>query len=1021
MTSPQKTDTDVAARRNLGALTLLVFLLMALAIGAAALILNLLTLQQPLQATRSAQLQTQAAQLQHSIESRSATAEHFAAALAALALSNWGDERAVRRLGQSVLEQLPANSAVVAAGIWSEPGRFTARRPRQSFYWTVSDDTSQTPTVREHQDYDDPDNISYHGEIWYQPTLRREAPGCFWTPRYTEPFLRRGVISCALPLRRNGELLGVASLVLDPQKIVSWTPDSWLMQSTGSPRYGLLLDQDQQLLSASGLDFKPGDNLAALAPQDENLGRLAVTLHTQNDARIQAQRKNQDDWDEQVAALVQSSRGLSRLQAEALLTRAVGTADAPPPRAQQLESSTGNVRSLALAGFGTLIIGESPPPRLAGMPADLLFSALSTAGALSLGLLLAWWFSRRTTIRPLHRILDQLALPPDDTIIDVRAHNEFSELAAQINARHERLRKLGMQQRLSPAGAAREVASAKPADTEDSQAELLDALPGSVVVTDTAGLVIDLNATALALLGQSRQQARGRNFDELFHLFDQRGKNRLTDLAKRAAAMGRRSERPLQAMLKTRSGQDLHVAISSAPTRNLAEDITGSLLILEDARNHSAPVSTRPVNNSDPLTGLLNRQAFDVDLAQRCEASRLGGEPPFSLLYLDVDAMHAINDRFGTEGGDEFLRQLSRLIQSDVGNGNPVYRLHGDRFAVILNTDDAAEAQVTCELLRADILSWGFQFKGKNQDVSASGSLIRVDERSGRAVDVLRLADELSEKAKTEGRGKIVTGQARSKRTERRDEKAWLKQIKRGLNEDRLHLSTQQLKALQRKADAGECFDTLLLLEDDEGFWNGAEIFMPVAERHELAAQLDQWMIEHIFRKLHDDRSLLDQIECCLISLSASSMQEPSFLDFVIEQFRDHQIPPAKVCFDLNERDVHSRLSTARDFCRTLKQAGCQMSLSGVTTRPSSYSLIKELPVDLVRFDTMMTRNAARDQADRLATESLHRIVQSLERKSAVVQIDSPELLRIVQGIGIDYAQGDAVARTTPILFQAQV
>jgi EAL domain-containing protein (putative c-di-GMP-specific phosphodiesterase class I) len=35
-----------------------------------------------------------------------------------------------------------------------------------------------------------------------------------------------------------------------------------------------------------------------------------------------------------------------------------------------------------------------------------------------------------------------------------------------------------------------------------------------------------------------------------------------------------------------------------------------------------------------------------------------------------------------------------------------------------------------------------------------------------------------------------------------------------------------------------------------------------------------------------------------------------------------------------------------------------------------------------------------------------------------VTQVNSPELLRIVQGIGINYAQGDAVARVTPILFQ---
>ncbi len=994
-------------------------LLLAIGFGATAFWFNQQHLEQPLAEKSAHLLEARQLRLQDQLEAIARNTVQFSLALNGLAVSHWGQEQSLRRMGAALMAKIPADSPIVAAGIWPEPRQFNPKRERSSLYWTLGAEAASRGG-RFHDDYNDPANISYHGEIWYTPARYYQGQGCFWSPRYLEAFLRKPVVACAVAVEIDGRFAGVTSLVLDLTKLSTALPQL----SSDAPFY-LLLDQQQAILSAAGIATAANDNLPALAQTDPRFGQVAVQLHQRGEALLTQARQADPNWAGVVKTLSESTRGLAQRQAELLLARL------RTPPAAQVQSLTiagskaapTDIRLSEVAELGTLLVGQFQPPLVNGIRRDWLVSAATSAGAIFLALLISFAWSQRLTLAPLHKLLEQLQRPAEDTRLEDSAPHEMGLLKQQLNARHERIRDL-LDQREFLGARGPKFQTVKTAEKPPAAAapwEILDAFSDALVVTDKTGKVEYLNTAAETLSGWKLTQARNLGFDEIFHILDRRGKSRLTDLAVRAVSAGRASERPLQTVFKTRSGHELPLAITSSPVRGENQAISSVLLILHDIRSNSATAAPEFLTQvRDPLTGCLNRAAFDAELASRCEATRLGGEPPFSMLYIDADRMQYINDAFGTQGGDEFLRQLARMIQTDVGESNPVYRLHGDKFAVLLATEDSAEAQVTAELLRADVQSGGFQWNNERRDVSITSSLLQIDSNSGRPVDILRAADELCQQAQAEGRGRVVSGQVKKKSGERRDDRSWLNNIKRGLTEAGFHLSTQQLSNLQRNADKGVIFDTLLLLEDDEGFWTGAPVFMPIAERYNLGLDLDRWTVQHVFDKLSQDVELTAEIDFCMISLSVNSLQTPVFLDFLMENFKDSGVPPHKICFDLKEQDVYSRLSVARDFCQAVTRAGCRMSLTNVSTRPSSYGLLKELPIHLVRFDPTLTRNADSDAVDRLATESLHRIVHSLGKQSLVTQINTPELLRIMQGIGVDYAQGDAIARSTPVMFQAQ-
>ena len=101
--------------------------------------------------------------------------------------------------------------------------------------------------------------------------------------------------------------------------------------------------------------------------------------------------------------------------------------------------------------------------------------------------------------------------------------------------------------------------------------------------------------------------------------------------------------------------------------------------------------------NTDALTGVANRRAFDLELARQVQSGT-----PFVLLMFDIDHFKRFNDDFGHQAGDEILREVGRLLRAEVRPRDFVARYGGEEFAILLPGGDAARAgQVGVRILGA--------------------------------------------------------------------------------------------------------------------------------------------------------------------------------------------------------------------------------------------------------------------------------------------------------------------------------
>jgi diguanylate cyclase len=107
--------------------------------------------------------------------------------------------------------------------------------------------------------------------------------------------------------------------------------------------------------------------------------------------------------------------------------------------------------------------------------------------------------------------------------------------------------------------------------------------------------------------------------------------------------------------------------------------------------------SARREGETDPLTRISNRKAFDEYLARSVEMFKAFGNP-MSMLVVDVDHFKTVNDSNGHVTGDEVLRHVANaVVKVFLRKNDFVSRIGGDEFAVILRETNAADARTLAE------------------------------------------------------------------------------------------------------------------------------------------------------------------------------------------------------------------------------------------------------------------------------------------------------------------------------------
>ncbi len=538
----------------------------------------------------------------------------------------------------------------------------------------------------------------------------------------------------------------------------------------------------------------------------------------------------------------------------------------------------------------------------------------------------------------------------------------------------------------------------------------LDALAEAVLTTDSRGCIDYMNPAAVRLTGMESSQCLGRPLAEVVRLVDEADGRQLRDPLQHALSQA--SGVPAKALLLPRGGAESAVELSAAP---LPGPQAGSVLMLRDVteqRGIARQISYQATH--DALTGLFNRREFERRVVEAIDTARRG-EGHHVLCYLDLDRFKAVNDTSGHLAGDSMLRELARLLRESVRDSDVVGRLGGDEFGMLLMGCPLDKARQIADDVCRKVSEYRFVWKDRLFDVGASIGLVEISHESGSVEDMLAAADAACYVAKKEGTGRVAVYSARDEALARHSgEIHWLHRLQSALKENRFHLYHQTIVPTNVDEVAGPRLEVLVRLSDDAGRDVAPAEFMRAAERHKLMRLVDRWVVQTTLTALSRGDIAIQPQQSVSINISAQTLADEQFLEFVVECLDRTGVSPRQLCFEIGEAAVSANMDAARRFIGVLHGIGCEFALDDFGSDVGSFSRLRNLPLDYLKIDGALMRNLAQDSINQAMVTAMIKMARSMKFKVIAEQVEDTQAAEFVRRLGVDYLQGYAISVPRP-------
>lgn len=230
------------------------------------------------------------------------------------------------------------------------------------------------------------------------------------------------------------------------------------------------------------------------------------------------------------------------------------------------------------------------------------------------------------------------------------------------------------------------------------------------------------------------------------------------------------------------------------------------------------------------------------------------------------------------------------------------------------------------------------------------------------------------------------------------------------LRRDELMLQAQRIIPLHGTTRMSAQYELLMTLPDEDGNLMTAQELIPLAERFAGARNLDEWLMQAVLDCLSRPMQTLPEVEPGIcIPVLGYTLTEPGLVRFIHEVFRIRPCPVERLWFSISGADALADPDTVALFMREVRELGCRICLDADETDVGLAQLVRRLPVDLVRLRPRTPEEDGRGHESGLG--AVVTVAHQMGAEVIASGISRPERIERLRELGLDYAQGSAIAR----------
>ena len=413
----------------------------------------------------------------------------------------------------------------------------------------------------------------------------------------------------------------------------------------------------------------------------------------------------------------------------------------------------------------------------------------------------------------------------------------------------------------------------------------------------------------------------------------------------------------------------------------------------------------REAAETDALTGLLNRVAFETALQRHNEGlTHNTQDTDGCLMYFDLDRFKLINDTHGHIAGDQVLKAVAQRLRYTLGGGVLLGRLGGDEFAALLtDVSSRANIETICRVLIEQVTK-PIQIGDVKEWVGLSIGAYMLKRGELNLGEMLHRADLAMYEAKRAGRGRLVfyddsmDRAARSRAQVQAD-------LKKAIEERQFFMVYQPQFDRHDRIRGVESMvrwrhPTRGLIPPQE--------FIPVAEKTGLIVPLGKMVLDMVCADLAALRAERLPLPYVSLDVSLRQLADVTLVQVVQDVLSKHGLGPNDLEFEVSESTAMvGHVDKENETLKTLSGLSFRIAIDGFGTGYSSMTRLLDLKVDKLKIDARFIECIGQPHFNPALLELMISLASRLGVKSVAEGVQTLEQVVWLRQAGCQMLQGD--------------
>ena len=538
----------------------------------------------------------------------------------------------------------------------------------------------------------------------------------------------------------------------------------------------------------------------------------------------------------------------------------------------------------------------------------------------------------------------------------------------------------------------------------------LDSITNPVIVIDSKDRIKLVNPSAEKLFGDVEAELIDTSIHEVLILYANRQTTRIVDVSQLLS----RKLSISSMFFYDPNRKIVELEFSASPMIDMEAEDVGFVIILKDvSEDRKLRRKLSYEGSHDQLTGFLNRSAFEQKFETLVTEDN-NSVPQHVLAFLDIDQFKVVNETCGSVAGDLLLKQVSAMIKKHVRKSDIVARLSGDEFGIIMPFFEMERALQTIQKIIIDIQHAGYVWNEQEYLVTASIGVMAFGRMSDEYADYYSKVTTACFLAKKNGGNQYHFIDENDEKVKAQQvSMEWVSGIIEGFSEDRFCLYVQPIVSIDRE-ERYTHYEVLIRYIAPDGTVVSPNDFLPPAERYNLIERIDSWVVSNIISWLQEHQPRLSDIMFS-VNLSGRSIGSQTFHKFLRDSLSESRIDIKQLCFEITETAVVDNVEKSVEFINSIKELGAKFSLDDFGTGLSSFSYLKQFPVDYLKIDGEFVRDIIEDDKSYVFVRSMTEVGHCLDMEVIAEFVESDTMFNKLREANVDFIQGYQVGKPVSI------